>query len=86
MVTTALDRHIEIVPEIADGKPRIADHRITVQDVVLWNARNGDGLPHAKEQRRKEEGGEEEVMISEDGKFGSPRECLCASYPITQFE
>jgi hypothetical protein len=24
------------------------------------------------------------VMISKDGKFGSPRECLCASSPITQ--
>jgi uncharacterized protein (DUF433 family) len=37
MVTTALDRHIEIDPEIAGGKPRIAGHRITVQDVVIWH-------------------------------------------------
>jgi len=36
MVTTALDRHIEIDPEVAGGKRRIAGHRITVQDVVVW--------------------------------------------------
>ena len=41
--------------------------------------RNGDDLPHAKRQRRKEVGGREDVMIAEDGKFGSPRECFCAS-------
>jgi hypothetical protein len=41
--------------------------------------RNGDGLPHAKRQRRKEEGGGEDVMSSGHETFGSPRECLCAS-------
>lgn len=28
--------HIEITPEICGGKPRIAGHRIRVQDIVLW--------------------------------------------------
>jgi len=31
-----LDRHIEIDPEVAGGKRRIAGHRITVQDAVIW--------------------------------------------------
>ncbi|MEW6419265.1 MAG: DUF433 domain-containing protein [Nitrospirota bacterium] len=32
-----LDKHIEITPGIAGGKPRIAGHRITVQDIVIWH-------------------------------------------------
>lgn len=32
-----LDRHIEITPGVAGGKPRIAGHRITVQNVVIWH-------------------------------------------------
>jgi uncharacterized protein (DUF433 family) len=28
--------HIEITPGICAGKPRIAGHRIRVQDIVLW--------------------------------------------------
>jgi uncharacterized protein (DUF433 family) len=31
--------HIEIAPGVAGGKPRIARHRITVQDIVLWHER-----------------------------------------------
>jgi uncharacterized protein (DUF433 family) len=31
-----LDSHIEITPGTCGGKPRIAGHRIRVQDVVLW--------------------------------------------------
>ena len=34
-------RHIEMTPEIAGGKPRIAGHRITVQNIVLWHERLG---------------------------------------------
>ncbi len=30
-------RHIEINPAIAGGKPRIAGHRITIQNVVIWH-------------------------------------------------
>jgi uncharacterized protein (DUF433 family) len=33
--------HIEITPGICGGKPRIAGHRIKVQDVVLWHERMG---------------------------------------------
>jgi uncharacterized protein (DUF433 family) len=36
-----LDKHIEITPGIAGGKPRIAGHRITVQDIVIWHERMG---------------------------------------------
>ena len=39
MIAQVLDRHIEITPGIASGKPRIAGHRITVQDIVLWHER-----------------------------------------------
>ena len=34
-------QHIEITPGIAGGKPRIAGHRITVQDVAIWSERMG---------------------------------------------
>lgn len=33
--------HIEITPRVAGGRPRIAGHRITVQDVVVWHERLG---------------------------------------------
>lgn len=36
-----LIQHIEITPGVAGGKPRIAGHRITVQDVVVWHERMG---------------------------------------------
>ena len=29
--------HIEITPGVCGGKPRIAGHRIRVQDIVVWN-------------------------------------------------
>jgi uncharacterized protein (DUF433 family) len=29
-------RHIEVTPGVCGGKPRIAGHRIRVQDIVLW--------------------------------------------------
>jgi len=38
MATQAvLDRHIVITPGVAGGKPHIAGHRITVQNVVIWH-------------------------------------------------
>jgi uncharacterized protein (DUF433 family) len=37
----ALDRHIEVTPGVAGGKPHIAGHRITVQNVVIWHERMG---------------------------------------------
>jgi len=36
-----LDHHIEITPGIAGGKPRVAGHRITVQNIVIWHERLG---------------------------------------------
>ena len=48
VVTLALDEkslllppHLEITPGIAGGKPRIAGHRITVQDIVTWHELQG---------------------------------------------
>ena len=39
MDTIAL--HIEVTPGVAGGKPRIAGHRITVQNIVIWHERLG---------------------------------------------
>lgn len=36
-----LTKHIEITPGVAGGKPRIAGHRITVQNIVIWHERMG---------------------------------------------
>jgi uncharacterized protein (DUF433 family) len=33
--------HIEVTPGVAGGKPRVAGHRITVQNVVIWHERLG---------------------------------------------
>ena len=41
MTIPVLDRHIDCTPGVASGKPRIAGHRITVQDIVIWHLRMG---------------------------------------------
>jgi uncharacterized protein (DUF433 family) len=41
MSPKTLDQHIEITPGICGGKPRIAGHRITVQNIVIWHDRMG---------------------------------------------
>src|SRR3954469_13815696 len=33
--------HIAITPGVCGGKPRIAGHRITVQDIVIWHEQMG---------------------------------------------
>ncbi len=33
-IEAVLDRHIVITPDVAGGKPRIAGHRITVQNII----------------------------------------------------
>lgn len=33
--------HIAISEDVAGGKPRIAGHRLTVQDIVIWHERLG---------------------------------------------
>jgi len=44
MTTDAvLDRHIEVTPGTAGDKPRIAGHRITVQNIVIWHEWMGLG-------------------------------------------
>lgn len=37
MVLKTLDEHIVITPGIKGGRPRLAGHRITVQDIVIWH-------------------------------------------------
>ncbi|MFN8473417.1 MAG: DUF433 domain-containing protein [Anaerolineae bacterium] len=41
MGAKTLDEHIEITPGVAGGKPRIAGHRITVHNIVVWHERLG---------------------------------------------
>ena len=41
MATETLNQHIEITPGISGGKPRIAGHRITVENIVIWHERMG---------------------------------------------
>ena len=41
MRSLKISRHIEITPGICGGKPRIAGHRIKVQDIVIWHERMG---------------------------------------------
>ena len=41
MSTKTLDDHIEVTPGVSGGKARIAGHRITVQDIVIWCDRLG---------------------------------------------
>ena len=36
-----LNQHIEITPGISSGKPRIAGHRITVENIVIWHEHLG---------------------------------------------
>jgi len=37
MPTKSLDNYITVTPGVAGGKPRIAGHRITVQNIVIWH-------------------------------------------------
>jgi uncharacterized protein (DUF433 family) len=41
MSAKTLDQHIEITPGICGGKPRIAGHRSTVQNIAIWHERLG---------------------------------------------
>ncbi len=38
---TDIIQHIAVSPDIAGGKPCIAGHRITVQNVIIWHERMG---------------------------------------------
>lgn len=39
--TSVILEHIEITPGVCGGKPRIAGHRITVEDIVIWHEEMG---------------------------------------------
>lgn len=39
--TKTMDQHIEITPGVAGGRPRIAGHRITVENIAIWHERMG---------------------------------------------
>lgn len=41
MTMKTLEQHIEITPGISGGKPRIAGHRITVENIAIWHERMG---------------------------------------------
>jgi uncharacterized protein (DUF433 family) len=41
VVVKAIDKHIEVTPGVAGGKPRIAGRRIKVQDIAVWHERLG---------------------------------------------
>jgi uncharacterized protein (DUF433 family) len=41
MLEDVLAEHIEITPDVCGGRPRIAGHRITVQNIVVWHERMG---------------------------------------------
>jgi uncharacterized protein (DUF433 family) len=36
-MTRTVQDHIEVTPGVAGGRPRVAGHRIRVQDVVIWH-------------------------------------------------
>jgi uncharacterized protein (DUF433 family) len=40
-MTATIISHIEITAGICGGKPRIAGHRIRVEDIVVWHERLG---------------------------------------------
>ena len=44
MTHRTIDQHIETTPGIAGGKPRIAGHRITVQDIVVLHEKIGRSI------------------------------------------
>ena len=41
MKTETANQHIEITPGVCGGKSRIAGHRITVANIVIWHERLG---------------------------------------------
>ena len=41
MAPKTLDEHIAITPGVLGGKPRIAGHRISVHDIMVWHEEMG---------------------------------------------
>ena len=50
MTVRGLERHIESTPGVAEGKPRIAGRRITVQDIAIWHQRLGKSVDEICEE------------------------------------
>jgi uncharacterized protein (DUF433 family) len=44
MATETVTQHIVATPGVLGGKPRIAGHRISVQDVAIWHERMGKSV------------------------------------------
>ena len=44
MTIPVLDKHIEIDPAVAGGKPHVRGHQITVQNIVIWHERMGQSV------------------------------------------
>ena len=44
------DRHIVLTPGISAGKPRIAGHRITVENIVVWHEQQGEDAAQIAEE------------------------------------
>jgi uncharacterized protein (DUF433 family) len=40
-MTLEITNHIEITPGVCGEKPRIAGHRIRVEDIVIWHEQKG---------------------------------------------
>ncbi len=40
-MTIVINNHIEITQGVCGGKPRIAGHRIRVEDIAIWHERMG---------------------------------------------
>jgi uncharacterized protein (DUF433 family) len=40
-MTAVINNHIEITQGVCGGKPRIAGHRIRVEDIAIWHERMG---------------------------------------------
>jgi uncharacterized protein (DUF433 family) len=40
-MSLTLNDHIQITPGVAGGRPRIAGHRITVQNIMIWHEHMG---------------------------------------------
>jgi uncharacterized protein (DUF433 family) len=52
MAVKTLDQHIVITPDIVGGKPHIAGHRVTVQNIVIWH----EWMGHAADEIATEYG------------------------------
>jgi uncharacterized protein (DUF433 family) len=43
-MATTLDQHIDVTPDVRNGRPRISGRRITVDDIVIMHLRLGESV------------------------------------------